>query len=136
MVVDNSIVVLENIFRHLEMGKRPMQAAYDGAREVWGAVLASTLTTIVVFVPILLIEEEAGQLFRDIALAICATVGISMAVALTVIPSAAARVMRTIHKPSDADRAARRSARPRWQRALSALAWPVRAVDRLFRGFP
>ncbi len=42
-----------------------MQAAFDGAREVWGAVLAATLTTVIVFVPILLIEEEAGQLFRD-----------------------------------------------------------------------
>jgi len=95
MVVDNAIVVLENIFRHLEMGKRPMQAAYDGTREVWGAVLASTLTTIVVFVPILLIQEEAGQLFRDIALAICASVALSLIVSISVIPTAAARIMRT-----------------------------------------
>ncbi|MBW1897306.1 MAG: efflux RND transporter permease subunit, partial [Deltaproteobacteria bacterium] len=61
MVVDNSIVVLENIFRHREMGKSRMQAAHDGTAEVWGAVLASTLTTIAVFVPIVFIEEEAGQ---------------------------------------------------------------------------
>ena len=90
MVVDNAIVVLENIFRHIEMGKKPAQAAYDGAREVWGAVLASTLTTIAVFVPIILIQEEAGLLFRDIALAICASVGFSMVVAFSVIPSASA----------------------------------------------
>ena len=94
MVVDNAIVVLENIFRHLEMGKKPAQAASDGAREVWGAVLASTLTTIAVFIPIILIEEEAGQLFRDIALAICAAVGFSMIVAITVIPSASAQILR------------------------------------------
>ncbi|MEQ8768129.1 MAG: efflux RND transporter permease subunit [Planctomycetota bacterium] len=94
MVVDNAIVVLENIYRHLEMGKRPMQAAIDGAREVWGAVLAATLTTIVVFIPILLIEEEAGQLFRDIALAICAAVGLSLVVSITVIPTVSARLMR------------------------------------------
>ena len=94
MVVDNAIVVLENIFRHLEMGKKPMHAAYDGAREVWGAVLASTLTTIVVFIPILLIEEEAGQLFRDIALAICAAVALSLIVSISVIPTAAARILR------------------------------------------
>ena len=93
MVVDNAIVVLENIFRHLEMGKPPREAAFDGAREVWGAVLASTLTTIVVFVPILLIQEEAGQLFRDIALAICAAVALSLLVAITVIPTAAARML-------------------------------------------
>jgi HAE1 family hydrophobic/amphiphilic exporter-1 len=94
MVVDNAIVVLENIFRHLEMGKRPMQAAFDGAKEVWGAVLASTLTTIVVFIPILLVEEEAGQLFRDIALAICAAVGLSLIVSITVIPCAAGRLLK------------------------------------------
>lgn len=95
MVVDNAIVVLENTFRHLEMGKPPMQAAYDGAREVWGAILASTLTTVAVFIPILLIQEEAGQLFRDIALAICAAVLLSLIVSITVIPCAAARLLRT-----------------------------------------
>ncbi|MHC4306782.1 MAG: efflux RND transporter permease subunit, partial [Planctomycetota bacterium] len=94
MVVDNAIVVLENIYRHLEMGKSKRQAAFDGASEVWGAVLASTLTTIAVFVPILLIQEEAGQLFRDIALAICAAVALSLLVSITLIPAAAARVLR------------------------------------------
>jgi hydrophobic/amphiphilic exporter-1 (mainly G- bacteria), HAE1 family len=94
MVVDNAIVVLENIFRHLEIGKKPRQAAYDAAREVWGAVLASTLTTLVVFIPILLIKEEAGQLFRDIALAICAAVTLSLAVSILVVPCAAARVLK------------------------------------------
>ena len=94
MVVDNAIVVLENIFRHLEMGKPRVEAALDGAREVWGAVLASTLTTVVVFIPILLIQEEAGQLFRDIALAICAAVALSLIVSITVIPCAAARLLR------------------------------------------
>ncbi|MBK7406324.1 MAG: efflux RND transporter permease subunit [Phycisphaerales bacterium] len=94
MVVDNAIVVLENTFRHLEMGKKPMAAAYDGAKEVWGAVLASTLTTVAVFIPILLIQEEAGQLFRDIALAICAAVTLSLVVSVTVIPCAAARVLK------------------------------------------
>ncbi|MDY7108066.1 MAG: efflux RND transporter permease subunit, partial [Planctomycetota bacterium] len=96
MVVDNAIVVLENIFRHIEMGKKPFEAAYAGAREVWGAVLASTLTTIAVFVPILLIQEEAGQLFRDIALAICAAVFLSLIVSITVIPCASARVLRRL----------------------------------------
>jgi len=86
MVVDNAIVVLENIFRHLEKGKRPLEAAIDGGREVWGGVLASTLTTVAVFVPILLQEDEASQLFRDMALAIAAGVALSLVVALTVIP--------------------------------------------------
>lgn len=91
MVVDNAIVVIENIFRHLEMGKKPVAAARDGVLEVGGAVLASTLTTVVVFAPILLIEEQAGQLFRDIALALMAAVTLSLLVCLTVIPVASGR---------------------------------------------
>ena len=94
MVVDNAIVVLENIDRHIGMGQTPKQAAYTATREVWGAILASTLTTLAVFVPVLTIEEEAGQLFRDIALAICAAVTLSLIVSITVIPSASARWLR------------------------------------------
>ena len=93
MVVDNSIVVLENIYRHRQMGKPRAQAAYDGAREVWGAVLASTLTTIAVFVPVVFVEQEAGQLFRDIAIAISCAVGLSLIVAITVIPSLSAKIL-------------------------------------------
>ena len=94
MVVDNAIVVIENIYRHLEFGKKPAKAALDGTKEVAGAVLASTLTTLIVFAPILLIEETAGQLFRDIALAIMVSVGLSMVVSLTLIPTAAARLLQ------------------------------------------
>ncbi|MEM1098382.1 MAG: efflux RND transporter permease subunit [Planctomycetota bacterium] len=102
MVVDNAIVVLENIDRHTNMGKPPAKAAYDGAREVWGAVLASTLTTLAVFVPVLTIQEEAGQLFRDIALAICAAVSLSLIVSITVIPSLSARILRRRKAPPSA----------------------------------
>ncbi len=91
MVVDNAIVVLENIDRHRRMGKDAAKAALDATREVWGAVLASTLTTVAVFIPVLMVQEEAGQLFRDIALAICAAVTLSLIVSITVIPAAAAR---------------------------------------------
>ncbi len=108
IVVDNSIVVLENIFRHLEMGKSKPQAAFDGTREVWGAVLASTLTTLVAFIPILLIQEEAGQLFRDIALAICAAVGLSLVVSVSVIPTTAARILRPPRAVALESRAQRR----------------------------
>ena len=94
MVVDNAIVVLENIDRHLGMGKEPRVAAYDAAREVWGAILASTLTTLAVFIPVLLIQGEAGQLFRDIAIAISAAVALSLVIAVTVIPTASARWLR------------------------------------------
>jgi len=93
MVVDSAIVVLENIFRHWQSGEDPFEAAYKGTTEVWGAVLASTLTTIGVFIPIILVEQEVGQLFRDIALAISFAVGLSLIVAITVIPTAAARIL-------------------------------------------
>ncbi|MBL4771727.1 MAG: efflux RND transporter permease subunit [Planctomycetes bacterium] len=110
MVVDNAIVVIENIFRHLEMGKRIKAASIEGTREVAGAVVASTLTTLVVFLPILLIQDSAGQLFRDIALAIMAAVGISLVVSLTVIPSAAATFLgRTGKRVGDAARKAAES---------------------------
>ena len=94
MVVDNAIVVLENIDRHLHMGEGPLTAAYRGTKEVWGAILSSTLTTIAVFAPVLTIREEAGQLFHDIALAVCAAVGFSLIVSITVIPAAAAAWLR------------------------------------------
>ncbi len=94
MVVDAAIVVLENIDRHLAMDKPVSQAAYDAAKEVWGAILASTLTTVAVFVPVIFLEEEAGQLFRDIAIAICAAVLLSLIVSITVIPTASSRFLR------------------------------------------
>jgi len=93
MVVDSAIVVLENIFRHWQSGEDPFEAACKGTTEVWGAVLASTLTTIGVFVPVILIEQEVGQLFRDIALAISFAVGLSLIVSITVIPTTAARIL-------------------------------------------
>lgn len=93
LVVDNSIVVLENIYRHLHMRKSSVRAAYDGASEVALAVMASTLTTVVVFIPVLLIEQQVGQLFRDLAIAICASVLISYVVSMLVIPSAAALLL-------------------------------------------
>jgi HAE1 family hydrophobic/amphiphilic exporter-1 len=94
MVVDNSVVVLENIYRHYQLGESPFAAAVRGSKEVWGAILASTLTTLAVFVPVLFVEEQAGQLFRDIAIAISSAVGLSLIVAITVIPTAAAKILR------------------------------------------
>lgn len=87
MLVDNSIVVLENIDRHRHSGESPWEAAYKGAKEVSGAVLASTATTVAVFLPIVFMKEEAGQLFKDIAIAISASILLSLFVSLFVIPS-------------------------------------------------
>ncbi len=94
MTLDNSIVVLENIYRHMGEGKRRAQAALDGVREVWPAVLASTLTTMFVFLPLIFIKEEAGQLYSDIAVAISASIFMSMLVAITVIPAACSRFLQ------------------------------------------
>ncbi len=104
MLVDNAVVVLENIFRHFQEGKKPYQAAVDGTLEVWGAVLASTLTTLAVFLPVLFVEEEAGQLFRDIALAISAAVALSLLVSITLIPTATARLLGREQRRKDADK--------------------------------
>jgi len=93
MLVDNAVVVLENIFRRYQGGEKRFDAAVNGTEEVWGAVVASTLTTLAVFVPILFIEEEAGQLFRDIALAISCSVGLSLLGAVTLIPTATSRIL-------------------------------------------
>jgi len=87
MVVDAAIVVLENIYRLKEQGYSTARAAYEGTRQVWGAVLVSVLTTVMVFVPILVMELEAGQLFRDIAVAISVAVVLSLIVSITVIPA-------------------------------------------------
>ncbi|QDU80823.1 Efflux pump membrane transporter BepE [Polystyrenella longa] len=94
MVVDNAIVVLENIFRHYEQSGNPREAAIKGTQEVWGAVLASTLTTLAVFVPVIFVEGQAGQLFRDISIAISCAVGLSLIVSITVIPTAAKHILK------------------------------------------
>ncbi len=86
MLVDNSIVVLENISRHREQGKDAASAVRDGASEVSRAVIASTLTTVAVFLPLVFVKGISGQLFRDQALTVTFSLLASLAVALTLIP--------------------------------------------------
>jgi hydrophobic/amphiphilic exporter-1 (mainly G- bacteria), HAE1 family len=86
MVVDNAIVVIENVFTHMQQGKSPMRAAIDGTQEVWGAMLGSTLTNVVVFVPLALVQGEAGRLFRDMAIALSSASLFSLFAALTLVP--------------------------------------------------
>lgn len=93
MVVDAAIVVLENIYRLRQEGQSRSEAAYNGASQVWPAVLVSSLTTVMVFIPILIMELEAGQLFRDIAVAISVSVLLSLLVSVTVIPALANRLL-------------------------------------------
>jgi hydrophobic/amphiphilic exporter-1 (mainly G- bacteria), HAE1 family len=86
LVVDDSIVVLESIAKARERGLGILQAAIAGTREVSMAVVASTLTTIAVFLPLVFVEGIAGQLFRDQALTVAIAIGISLVVAMTLIP--------------------------------------------------
>ncbi len=91
MLVDNSIIVLENIFRHRDKGVTGLDGAARGAEEVSGAITASTLTTIAVFLPIVYVEGVAGELFRDLSLAVAFSLLASLLVALTLLPTMAAR---------------------------------------------
>ena len=93
MVVDASIVSLENIFRLRQQGVHAEKAAYQGARQVWAPILGSALTTVIVFVPVLLLDLPVGQLFQDIGVAISVSVMISVIVSVTVIPALASRLL-------------------------------------------
>ena len=94
MVVDASIVSLENIYRLKQSGVGTMQAAYWGARQVWAPILGSALTTVVVFIPLLALGLPVGQLFRDIAVAISVSVIVSVIISITVIPALASQFIK------------------------------------------
>ncbi|MBI3110385.1 MAG: efflux RND transporter permease subunit [Ignavibacteriales bacterium] len=93
MLVDNSIVVLESIFRHREAGTEIHEAANTGSTEVGMAITASTLTTLAVFIPVLFVPGLAGQLFREMVLTICFSLAVSLLVALTLIPFLTSRYL-------------------------------------------
>lgn len=139
IVVDSANIVLENIFSRYQRGEQPMVAASRGTTEVWGAILASTFTTVSVFLPVVFIQQEAGQLFRDIAIAMTAGVLISFVVSLTVIPAASARILdeREPHKkPQRTTRYPRLQKFSRWldwmgQQFVAGVVW---ATNRLQAG--
>jgi multidrug efflux pump len=85
-VVDDAIVVIENITRHLEQGMKPMQAALKGAEEIGFTVLSMSISLVAVFIPILMMSGVVGRLFREFAVVLSAAIGISMVVSLTVVP--------------------------------------------------
>ncbi|MFT5519823.1 MAG: multidrug efflux pump subunit AcrB [Enterobacterales bacterium] len=91
MVLDAAIVVLENIVRLRARGYTGIEAAEKGATQVWGALVASTATTVAIFLPVIFLEDVEGQLFSDLALTIAIAVSISLFVAVTVLPAAAHR---------------------------------------------
>lgn len=95
MLVDNAIVILENIFRHHEAGLDPSAAAVSGTQEVAAAVTASTLTTIVVFLPVVFVQGLASQIFRELALTVSFALASSLAVAMTFVPMMTAVLLKT-----------------------------------------
>jgi multidrug efflux pump len=94
-VVDDAIVVMENITRHLEAGMKPMQAAFAGAQEIGFTVLSISFSLIAVFIPILLMGGIIGRLFREFAITLSAAILVSMVVSLTATPMMCARILRS-----------------------------------------
>jgi HAE1 family hydrophobic/amphiphilic exporter-1 len=100
MIVDASIVVLENTFRHMEHGKSRMQAAIDGSEEVWSAILASTLTHIAVFVPLLFLSGVSSILFKQLSVVVMFSLTMSLFVAVTIVPVLCSRLLK-LPPPAD-----------------------------------
>ncbi len=94
MLVDNSIVITENVERHMRLGASPKQAAIDGALEVWGSVLTSTLTTVVAFTPLAFMSDNTGDFIRTLPIVVCLTLGSSYLAAMLLTPIVAARLYR------------------------------------------
>ncbi|MDX1632208.1 MAG: efflux RND transporter permease subunit, partial [Thermoanaerobaculia bacterium] len=135
MLVDNAIVVLEAIVKHREMGKDAFSAARDGASEVGHAVVASTLTTVAVFLPVVFLQGIAAQLFLDQALTVSFSLLASLAVSLTLIPMMAAVVRKRAEEGIEAPETGELS--PRKEGRWNAVARGARIVGRgLFRLVP
>ncbi len=97
LVVDDAIVVLENVYRHMEMGKNRRQAALDGSGEIGFAVIATTITLVAVFVPLAFLSGSVGRLFNEFGLTLAVAVLISGFVALTLTPMLASRILKPLH---------------------------------------
>ncbi len=130
MLVDNSIIVLENIFRHRQLGAGPLEAAARGAEEVQGAITASTLTTISVFGPIIYVQGVAGELFGALSLAVAFSLLASLAVALTLLPSMAAH-FKGARDPVPETAEAPAPARARPATVLGRVGWLLVSLLRL-----
>ncbi len=100
MVVDDAIIVLENVYRHMEMGKSRLQAAIDGSREIGFAVMATTITLVAVFVPLSFLTGNVGRLFREFGLVVAVAVLISGFTALTFTPMICSRILKPLHTGS------------------------------------
>jgi multidrug efflux pump len=125
LVVDDAIVVLENIFRHMQMGKTRRQAAFDGSKEIGFAVLATTISLVAVFVPLAFLQGNVGRLFNEFGISVAVAVLISGFVALSFTPMLCSRILKPLHGVSNS-----------WAtRSFDAFFdWLDRTYDRLLRG--
>jgi hydrophobic/amphiphilic exporter-1 (mainly G- bacteria), HAE1 family len=126
MVVDNSIVALESIDTFRRRGYSAARAAYLGVKEVWGAILASTVTTAAVFIPIIAWRDEVGELLRDVAVAVALAVIVSLFVSVLVIPSFSAKLLRPL--PAGASDRRQLAGVGRW--FIAAIGAQVRSLTR------
>ncbi|MDG1417067.1 MAG: efflux RND transporter permease subunit, partial [Maricaulis sp.] len=99
MVMDAAIIVLENIIRRRELGEDRDTASEKGATQVWGALLASTITTVAIFLPLIFVRDVEGQMFADLAITIAVGVAVSLIVAVTILPVAAKYLVRETGVP-------------------------------------
>ena len=118
-VVDDAIVMLENIYRYLEQGMRPMEAAIQGAREIGFTIISISLSLVAVFIPVLLMGGVVGRLLREFAVTVSMTIFVSAVVSLTLTPMMCARLLRDEHKV----------AHGRWYQ------WSENAFDVLLRSY-
>ncbi len=125
LVVDDAIVMLENVYRHLEMGKPRIQAALDGAKEIGFAILATTISLVAVFVPVAFLQGTVGRLFNEFGITVAVAVLISGFVALSLTPMLCSRMLKPLHGGRDT-----------WaSRSFDAFfAWLDRTYDRVLRG--
>ncbi|MFB0565553.1 MAG: efflux RND transporter permease subunit [Candidatus Aminicenantaceae bacterium] len=137
MLVDNSIVVSESIFRHKGQGKKLYEAAYSGTKEVGMAVTASTLTTISVFLPIIYVHGVAGQLFKDQALAVTFALISSLVVSLTLLPTLASRKLEFEKKMEKTEEEERTKAKEKKNKTkLRVLLYPLKGLRWLLYSIP
>ncbi len=128
MLVDNSIVVLESIHRHRELGRSPKEASIKGTAEVTSAIIASTLTTLAVFLPIIFLKSFAGHLFTDLSLTVSFSLLSSLLVALTVVPAMASRARWRRAPVDSSDAHSSDSSSPTTDTSLSALNSRYRSI--------
>lgn len=132
LLVDNAIVVLENIARYKEQGLSNVEAAIKGTKEVSGAIVASTLTTLAVFVPLIFVEGVAGQLFHDQAMTVTFALLASLLVALSLIPMLASREKVTLDEQGQGYESTPFSNRTIWGKIGYVVTWPLRLIFILF----